>query len=77
MDLRRETAEGKVTKDRRDEIPLYIAQHGERLIRVATSGLRVPDETKMRILSTVLALINLRENLDRGSRHPPTAETSG
>src|SRR6266568_2173293 len=40
---------------------------GERLARVATSGLHLTDDLKARILSTFLTLMNLRENLDRSS----------
>ncbi len=60
-EMRRETAMGTT---------------GEKLARVATSGLHLTDDLKARILSTFLTLMNLRENLDRASmrssygRHP-------
>jgi hypothetical protein len=34
-------------------------------VRVATSGFPMSDELKARILSTLLTLMNTRENLDR------------
>jgi hypothetical protein len=63
--MRRETVFGDETHERYQEIIRYIAERGERLSRVATSGLRLPDELKARILTGFLILMNLRENLDR------------
>jgi hypothetical protein len=37
------------------------------LVRVATSGYPMSDEIKARILSTLLTLMNCRENLDRAA----------
>jgi len=65
--MRRETALGKADHARQVEIIAYIADHGELLARVATSGLHLADEMKARILSTFLTLMNLRENLDRAA----------
>jgi hypothetical protein len=45
----------------------FITEQGERLARVATSGLPLTDDLKARILSTFLTLMNLRENLDRSN----------
>jgi len=64
--MRRETALGNAPQERQREILQFISEHGERLARVATSGLPAqPDDLKARILSTFLTLMNLRENLDR------------
>ena len=66
-EMRRETALGNTTQERQREIMRFITDHGERLARVATSGLHLTDDLKARILSTFLTLMNLRENLDRAS----------
>jgi len=63
--MRRETVLGDETHERYQEIIRYIAERGERLSRVATSGLRLSNELKARILTGFLSLMNLRENLDR------------
>jgi hypothetical protein len=78
-EMRRETALGNAPQERQREIMKFITEHGERLARVATSGLHLTDDLKARILSTFLTLMNLRENLDRAgmrssfgrSGHPP------
>src|SRR3977135_3991660 len=78
-EMRRETALGNAPQDRQREIMGFITENGERLARVATSGLHLTDDLKARILSTFLTLMNLRENLDRSnmrssfgrSGHPP------
>lgn len=66
-EMRRETALGNATQDRQREIMKFLTEHGERLARVATSGLHLTDDLKARILSTFLTLMNLRENLDRAN----------
>jgi len=72
-DMRRETALGTASHERQVEVIRYITAHGEMLARVATSGIRMPDEMKARVLNTFLTLMNLRENLDRAaSRQPPS-----
>src|SRR5580692_9864972 len=58
--------EGSCAEMRRD-IMRFITESGERLARVATSGLHLTDDLKARILSTFLTLMNLRENLDRAN----------
>ena len=75
-EMRRETALGNTGHERQREIMRFITENGEKLARVATSGLLLTDDLKARILSTFLTLMNLRENLDRASmrssygRHP-------
>jgi hypothetical protein len=66
-EMRRETALGNAPHERQREIMRFITEHGERLARVATSGLHLTDDLKARILSTFLTLMNLRENLDRAN----------
>jgi hypothetical protein len=66
-EMRRETALGNASQERQREIMGYITEHGEKLARVATSGLHLTDDLKARILSTFLTLMNLRENLDRAN----------
>ena len=75
-EMRRETVLGKAPHARQVEIIHYIAEHGEILARVATSGLHLPDEMKARILSTFLTLMNLRENLDRAALRQPPVRTA-
>jgi hypothetical protein len=65
--MRRETALGMAPHERQREIMSFITEHGEKLARVATSGLHLTDDLKARILSTFLTLMNLRENLDRAN----------
>src|SRR5712692_764167 len=66
-EMRRETALGNAPHERQREIMKFITEHGERLARVATSGLHLTDDLKARILSTFLTLMNRRENLDRSN----------
>ena len=66
-EMRRETALGNTPHERTREIMRFITENGEKLARVATSGLHLTDDLKARILSTFLTLMNLRENLDRAS----------
>ena len=70
-DMRRETVLGNASQDRQREIIQFIGENGERLARVATSGLPLSDDLKARVLSTFLTLMNLRENLDRASMRSP------
>ena len=70
-EMRRETALGNAPHDRQREIMRFITENGERLARVATSGMALTDDLKARILSTFLTLMNLRENLDRASMRTP------
>jgi hypothetical protein len=66
-EMRRETALGTASHERQVEFIEKIADRGETLINVATSGFVMSDETKARILSTLLTLINCRENIDRAA----------
>ena len=66
-EMRRETVTQSTSSERREEIERHICEQGEKLARVSTSGLRLPDEMKARILSTFLTLMNLRESLDRAA----------
>src|SRR4029434_2940672 len=67
-EMRRETALGNAPHERQREIMRFITDSGEKLARVATSGMPLTDDLKARILSTFLTLMNLRENLDRPPR---------
>lgn len=69
--MRRETVLGNAPQERQKDIIRFITENGERLARVATSGLPLTDDMKARILSTFLTLMNLRENLDRASMRSP------
>ena len=75
-DMRRETVLGNASHERQREIIHFIGENGERLARVATSGLHLTDDLKARILSTFLTLMNLRENLDRTSMRSSFGRTS-
>jgi len=65
--MRRETAMGTASHERQVEFIENIAARGETLIHVATSGFAMTDEIKARILSTLLTLMNCRENMDRAA----------
>jgi hypothetical protein len=66
-EMRRESALGKNSHERQNELMGKIADRGEALVRVATSGFPMSDEIKARVLSTLLTLMNTRENLDRAA----------
>jgi hypothetical protein len=66
-DMRRETAMGTASHERPVEFIRKIASRGETLVRVAMSGYSMSDEIKARILSTLLTLMNCRENMDRAA----------
>jgi hypothetical protein len=70
-EMRRETALGTTPRERQKEIMGFITDNGEKLARVATSGLHLTDDLKARVLSTFLTLMNLRENLDRAAMRNP------
>jgi hypothetical protein len=66
-EMRRESNLGNVSHDRQLEFMDRIASRGENLVRVATSGFSMTDEIKARVLSTLLTLMNCRENMDRAA----------
>jgi len=66
-EMRRESALGKNSHERQNEFMEKIADRGEALVHVATSGFPMSDEIKARVLSTLLTLMNTRENLDRAA----------
>jgi len=65
--MRRESALGKNNHDRQVEFMEKIADRGEMLVHVAMSGFPMSDELKARVLSTLLTLMNCRENIDRAA----------
>ena len=65
--MRRETALGSANHDRQVEFMEKIADRGGMLVSTATSGFPMSDELKARILSTLLTLMNTRENMDRAA----------
>ncbi len=75
--MRRETATGFSSRERLDEIIRYVSDGGERLARVATSGIHLTDEIKARVLSTFLTLMNFRENLDRTAQRQSPVRSFG
>jgi hypothetical protein len=75
-EMRLESVRGSTTAERRAEINRYIADQGGLLARVATGSLRLPDETKARILNTFLILMNLRENVERAAERLKSARSS-
>jgi hypothetical protein len=66
-EIRRETALGNASHDRQVEFIHKIAKRGESLVQIATGGYTMSDEMKARILSTLLTLMNCRENMDRAA----------
>lgn len=65
--MRRESALGKNNHDRQVEFMKKIGDRGEMLVHVAMSGFPMSDELKARVLSTLLTLMNCRENIDRAA----------
>jgi len=66
-EMRRETALGTANHERQMEFMEQIASRGELLVNTATSGFPMSDELKARVLSTLLTLMNTRENMDRAA----------
>jgi hypothetical protein len=66
-EMRRESNLGNMSHDRQVDFMDRIATRGENLVRVATSGFSMTDEIKARVLSTLLTLMNCRENIDRAA----------
>jgi hypothetical protein len=66
-EIRRETALGNASHERQLVFIEKIAKHGDSLVHIATGGFTMSDEIKARILSTLLTLMNCRENMDRAA----------
>jgi hypothetical protein len=66
-EMRRESNLGNTSHDRQMDFMNRIATRGETLVKVATSGFSMSDEIKARVLSTLLTLMNCRENMDRAA----------
>jgi hypothetical protein len=66
-EMRRESALGNTSHERQMEYIAKISDRGEALVNVATSGFPMSDELKARVLSTLLTLMNTRENMDRAA----------
>lgn len=66
-EMRRETAVGNASHERQLEFIQKLGARGEALVQVATSGFTMTDEIKARVLSTLLTLMNCRENIDRAA----------
>jgi hypothetical protein len=66
-EMRRETALGNASNEKYVIFMETIASRGSALVHVATSGFPMTDEIKARILSTLLTLMNCRENMDRAA----------
>jgi hypothetical protein len=66
-EIRRETALGTTPHERQVEFIDKIGKRGEALVQIATGGYTMSDELKARILSTLLTLMNCRENMDRAA----------
>jgi hypothetical protein len=71
-EMRRESSLGNTNDERQAEFFHKIAGRGEQLIHVATGGVPMTDEIKARILSTLLTLMNCRENIDRAAKRQST-----
>src|SRR5256885_2627430 len=65
--MRRETALGNTPHERQKEIMTFITENGGTLARVATRGVPLTDDLKGRLLSNVLTLMHMRENIDLAS----------
>jgi len=63
--MRREAARGWASTARQLEIANYIQTTATKLSSAATGSLRLSDEMKKRVLTTLLTLMVLRESLDR------------
>ncbi len=63
QEIRRETAKA-FSSERMQSASTLITETGQKLLMASVSGMRLSHETKMRVVNTLLTLINLRENLD-------------
>jgi len=66
-EMRRETAMDRTSTNRRSEMADYIKTTAMKLSFVATGSARLTDDTKKRILTTFMTLMNLQENIDRST----------
>src|SRR6202050_4605769 len=66
-EMRRETALGITKHERQVEFMKKISARVWFLVNTATSGFPMSDELKARVLSTLLTLMNTRENMDRAA----------
>ncbi|HVB99909.1 MAG TPA: hypothetical protein VNJ12_11345 [Candidatus Dormibacteraeota bacterium] len=66
-EIRREALRGPLPLDRRAEINAYLYSQAIILAQIATSGERLPDETRPCLLSVFLNLINVCEKVARRS----------
>jgi hypothetical protein len=64
-EMRRETARGCASATRQSEIVNYLKTTATKLSCVTTGSLRLPDDVKKRVLTTLLTLMIVRESLDR------------
>jgi hypothetical protein len=77
-EIRRAMAIGGVPHEKQVEYMEKISGRGAAMVSVATSGFQMSDELKARILSTLLTLMNCRENIDRAAmRHAALRRFAG
>ena len=74
--LRREAALETTSVPRRQEISNYAKATAIKLCEAATGRMRLPDELKKRVLTTILNLMNLQESIDRAMSRFGQAETA-
>jgi len=66
-DMRRETTMDRTPTSRCSEMTDYIKTTAMKLSFVATGSARLTDDTKKRILTTFMTLMNLQENIERSA----------
>jgi hypothetical protein len=77
-EIRRAMAIGGTPHEKQVEYMQKISDRGAAMVSVATSGFPMSDELKARILSTLLTLMNCRENIDRAAmRHAALRRFAG
>jgi len=72
--MRREVSIEKVSAARTLEIQSYIKSTAMKLSEIATGGTPLSDELKNRILTNLLAMMNLRDSVDRYKGTVPECE---
>jgi hypothetical protein len=65
---RKESNPGRHNAPRRAQIESYVVESAVKLAHLGTGSARLPDETKKKILTTLLTLMILRENLERDAQ---------